>query len=94
MANLLDILKEVGQLTKGFVLLQDRQAEHTADLKALEAENAELRKEIAALTVRVAVLEEGRKTIAADVKAALIETISTWEKQRLQSEIENLKHGK
>jgi len=41
-----------------------------------------------------AVLEEGRKTIAADVKAALIETISAWEKQRLQSEIENLKHGK
>ena len=81
----------VARLTKLFNLVEERQKNQEDDIRTLRQDNAELRKAVASLTERVAVLEEGRKTTAAEVQSVLTRTISTWENQKLRDEVEELK---
>jgi hypothetical protein len=86
--NFSELLTGVGKVTRLFHVLDERQSHTTVQVDALQKETMELRKELAALTVRVAVLEEGRKTTAAEVKLALVETISAWEIRKMREQID------
>jgi outer membrane murein-binding lipoprotein Lpp len=61
------------------------------DVRDLRKENAEIRKEMATLSAKVAALEEGRKTVTAEMKAALTEAIARWEMDRLKEENKELR---
>lgn len=88
--NILDVIKSVGNLTKAFSLIEKRVDDgEKTDTKHAE-ELAALRKEIAQLTTRVAVLEEGRKTIAAENKQAMSEVIAQYELYRRDEKLKEL----
>ena len=86
-----DFVGGVARLSKLFNLVEERQKNQEDDIRIIRQENVELRKAIATLTERVAVLEEGRKTTAAEVQSVLTRTISAWENQKLRDEVEELK---
>ena len=86
--NLTDILGGIGKLTRSFHILEERVNRLEKDVPALEEEIITLRRENADLTTRVAVLEENRKTVAAEVKLALTEAITAWEMQKLREQLQ------
>ncbi len=86
-----DAAKVVNELVKTVHLLQERHERYEKTLAELRNENVELRKEVAGLTTRVAVLEEGRKTTAAEVKQVMTETLSIWKLQQQEEQIKSLK---
>jgi hypothetical protein len=86
----MDALAKLGEIAKNVTLIQKRVEDAEKLALAQDKEIAELRKEIAALTTRVAVLEEGRKTVGAEVKLALTEAIRGWENDQLRKALERL----
>ena len=87
-----DVLSTFSKVTKQFHLIVERVDRLEKDDDFFRKECEELRKDIAAPTSRVAVLEEGRKTTTAEVKLALVESIAAWENQKLREELGRLKH--
>lgn len=85
------ITASIGRLTSLFYTLEGIQKQQAEELKELRKENAEMRKELSRLIERVGVVEEGRKTMAAEVKTALVETLAKWEVQRAQEQAETAK---
>ena len=91
MSSWSDFVGGVARLSKLFNLVEERQKNQEDDIRIIRQENVELRKAVATLTERVAVLEEARKTTAAEVQSVLTRTISAWENQKLRDEVEELK---
>lgn len=89
----MDALAKLGEIAKNVTLIQKRVEDSEKKAQEQEKEIAQLRKEIAALTSRVAVLEEGRRTVAAEVKLALTEAIRGWENEQLQKEVDRLRQA-
>jgi chromosome segregation ATPase len=83
-----DILGGVNRLTKAFHTIEQRVDRLGDDLRRLTDQLDLQREKLAFLETRVAVLEEGRKTTAAEVKVALLETLSSWEMRKMREEIE------
>lgn len=88
-----DVANKVGQLGKDYILLTERVARLEKLIDSQGETISALRKENSDLTERVAVLEEGRRTTASDVKLALTEAIAGWEMQKLREENERLRRG-
>jgi predicted ribosome quality control (RQC) complex YloA/Tae2 family protein len=89
--NALDILGRIGELYKLFNVIDEKLKQQSDEISLLRKDNAEFRKEVSRLTERVAVLEEGRRTVAAEVKLALTEAISARELQQVKAERDELK---
>jgi|GEM_PF-6293332 chaperonin cofactor prefoldin len=71
--------------------MRDIRQELASLRKEVNLNNVELRDKVAAQGARIAALEEGRKTVAAEVGAALTKTIAQWENDQLRKEIESLR---
>src|ERR1051326_7929651 len=88
-------LADIGEKIAGiFTTIATLKRQFEEQAKLLEKQGAEisaLRKENAELTTRVAVLEEARKTTAAEVKVAVTESLVTWERQKMREEREEFK---
>jgi chromosome segregation ATPase len=78
----------VANLAKSLNLMEERFRRHEDEVRQLRSEHNALSKEVAALTTRVAVLEAERKTIAAEVEAALTRTVSLLERRYIEAEAE------
>lgn len=89
--NLAALLEKIAGMFTTIATLKRQFDEQAKSLERQEQEIIQLRKENAELTTRVAVLEEGRKTIAADVKLAMTETLSQLEINRLKEELAAVK---
>ena len=87
---LTDIAKLLDETLKSLHLLQERHEGYQKKFDELQSENAKLRKEVADLTTRVAVLEEGRKTTAAEVKLAVTESLSEWKFREMKEKMADL----
>ena len=83
-----DLAKLLDEAMKSLHLLQERHERYEKNFSELREENAKLRKDVADLTVRVAVLEEGRKTIAAEVKLAVSESLMTWKIKEMEEKLQ------
>ena len=83
-----DIAKILDETLRSVHLLQERHEGYQKKFDDLQNENARLRKEVADLTVRIAVLEEGRKTVAAEVKLAVTESLSTWKMREMEEKLQ------
>lgn len=84
-----DLLGGINRLTKAFHTIEQRVDRLGEDLRRLADQLDLQREKVGGLETRVAVLEEGRKTTAAEVKAALVETLSAWEIRKLREEVEH-----
>lgn len=98
--SLLELLSSLRDFDKSLTLLEERHARQTAANATVDAELAALRKAIADLTVRVAVLEEGRNSVDDRVRRVMTEVIAEWQQQhndrerkRLEDEIATLKRS-
>ena len=89
--TLREAVKGAGGVAKDLIILKERFDRQDELLKEQAKAIDSLREAVAGLTTRVAVLEEGRKTIAAEVKTALTETLAAWERKQLEKEIAALK---
>lgn len=89
MASWFDLSSRFLGLTKVFNVMQDRQDRQAEDIKTLGEEADRLRDKMHDIDKRVAVLEEGRKTTAAEVKAALTETPAAWELAKMREDVQN-----
>ncbi len=89
--TLREVIKGAGGAARELIILKERFDRQDELLKEQARAIDSLREAVAALATRVAVLEEGRKTIAAEVKTALTETLGAWERKRLEEEIATLK---
>jgi hypothetical protein len=81
-----DLLGGINRLTKAFHTIEQRVDRLGDDIRRLADQLDLQREKVASLDTRVAVLEEGRKTTAAEVKVALLETLSSWEIRKLREE--------
>ncbi|GAB4453042.1 MAG: hypothetical protein OHK0029_05060 [Armatimonadaceae bacterium] len=86
-----ETLSAIANLTRTLNVADEKFKRFEEDVRTLYKENTELRKEVATLAAKVAALEEGRKTVAAEVKTALTETIAAWEAKQLREENEKLR---
>ena len=84
-----DMATRLFGLTKAFNLMEERHTRQAEDIKAVREELWRVRDRMHEIDKRVAVLEEGRKTTAAEVKAPLIETIAVWEIARAKEEAQS-----
>ena len=84
-----DLASRIFGLTKAFTVMEERNSRQAEDIKAVREELWRVRDRTHEIDKRVAVLEEGRKTTAAEVKAALIETIAVWEVARAKEEAQS-----
>lgn len=87
----IDALGKLGEIAKSIVLIEKRVEELEKTNKDQAALIVELRKDISSLTARVAVLEENRKTVAAEVKLALAEFGHRWESEQLKKQLEEMR---
>jgi hypothetical protein len=87
-----DALTKISNLAESFVIMKDVQKTQAQEIALLRQDNAELRRENAKITERLATLEEGRKTIAAEVKRALTVTLALWQIEQKDKEIARLKN--
>lgn len=74
--SLSDIVGGVGRLTKAFNTIEQRVERLTEDVKELGKRHEGHGDKITDLTTRVAVLEEARKTTAAEARAAVAEAVA------------------
>lgn len=86
-----ELLGALANLTKTLSVMDEKFKRLEEDVRDLRKENAELRKEVATLAAKVSALEEGRKTVGAEMRAALTETIARWEMDQLRKENEQLR---
>jgi outer membrane murein-binding lipoprotein Lpp len=86
-----ELLAALANLTKTLNVMDEKFKRIEEDVRDLRKENADLRKEVSTLSAKVAALEEGRKTVAAEMRAALTEAIARWEMERLKEENKELR---
>ncbi len=86
MSVLSETLAKANDLFNGYNVLKERIAQTQQEAKELRNENTSLSGEVSRLSERVAVLEEARKTTAAEVKAAMTEALSAWERERFREQ--------
>jgi chromosome segregation ATPase len=86
-----DVLAGVGGLARRINTFEVTTQHHAEQIKKLETDLAAARQDIATLSTRIAVLEEARKTTAAEVKLALTQTLAEWEIQRAKQEAKEAK---
>lgn len=95
-----DAGKNIWQSIKLVATLEKHLDDQRNDLAELKAQVTKLAEGLTALTYRVVALEEGRKTVDADVRRIMTEVIADWQKQHdarerdaLRAEVEALKRG-
>jgi len=76
MSALADLAGKVLGLSKTLVLIDERFKRQEEDMRVLRAECSALRNDVSGLATRVAVLEEARKTTAAEARAAVAEAVA------------------
>lgn len=87
-----DVLGGVGRLTKIINNLELQFKSQDEEIKLLRRDNAELRKEIAALTERMATVEESRNTIVAQVETALTKAVTEFQLNFLREQNQELRN--
>ncbi len=85
--DLLASAKDIGSLIKLFNVIEERQKQQDAEITFLRKECAELRKENALITERLARVEESRHTVVAEMKTAVVEMSKEWEMHKLREEL-------
>ncbi len=100
MAGLGDIGAKILGVAQRIAIIDDKFKRQEEDIRDLRVELSKLRDAINGLNMRVAMLEEGRKTTEADVKRVMTEVVANWERQhsererrRLEEEISQLRRG-
>lgn len=88
--NPLELLNSLKDYSKSLTLLEERHAKQMTANTTVDSELAGLRKAIADLTVRVAVLEEGRTAIDDRVRRVMTEVIAEWQQQHSDRERKRL----
>jgi hypothetical protein len=86
-----DVRNAIGQIAKDLALMKERIDRQEKELEQQGKDIAGLWVENAQLTARIAVLEEARRTTAAEVKLAVTESLMAWERQKMHEEREELK---
>jgi BMFP domain-containing protein YqiC len=84
MSVLGDMFTGIGRLTRAFHNMEQRVDRLHDDFTVTAAILDRQRDRIATLETRVAVLEEARRTTAAEVELALVKAIAAYEAQRRQ----------
>lgn len=74
-------------LARIFYTTNDKLARMEQDVREVKAETSALRTELAELKARVAVLEESRKTIEAQMRAVVAETVADLKIQYMQQQL-------
>ena len=88
--NPLELLNALKDYSKSLTLLEERHAKQMTANATVDSELAALRKAIAELTTRVAVLEEGRNAIDDRVRRVMTEVIADWQQQHSDRERKRL----
>lgn len=86
-----DAAARVGSLAKTINNLELQFKQQDEEITLLRRDNAEIRKQMATIAERLARLEEARNTTAAEVKAALTETLAELQMKVLREENEALR---
>lgn len=83
-----DFFTGAGNVLKLLNVVEEKVKRLEADAQSLRNENDGLRKEVADLSRRVAVLEEARNSIDERVNARISITLAEWDAQRVKKEAE------